>query len=112
MQKTGYNYSTGRYEFVDGGYIQDFNFKPVPQKVLDMVNSDEEYQEDAARAAEEMAAKVAEYMDKVETGRVDVKNIAYSLKMMSKDVHKLAWLRVDGGEYEIDLLACTVTRTE
>lgn len=110
--RTGYDYETGRYQFVDGGYSQDINFKPVPQEVLDMVNSDEEYQEGAARAAEEMAAKVAEYMAKVESGKADVKNIAYALRTMSREVHKLGWLRFDGGEYEIDSLDCTVTRIE
>lgn len=108
----GYNYSTGKYEFVEGGYGQDINFQPVPQNVLDMVNSDETYQEDAARAAEEMAAKVTEYMAKVESGNADVKNIAYALETMSREVHKFAWLRFDGGEYDIDVLACTVTRIE
>lgn len=108
----GYNYSTGKYEFVDGGCTQDINFKPVPQKVLDMVNSDEEYQEDAAEAAKEMAAKVNDYMAKVGIGKADIKNIGCALRQMRSEIHRFAWLRVDGGEYEIDALTCTVTRIE
>ena len=105
----GYNSTTGKYEFV--GYSQDINLK-VPQKVLDMVNSNEEYQEGAAKAAEEMAARVTEYMAKIESGEANIKNIGYALKIISSGsgVHRSDWLRVDGLEYEIDLLDCTVTR--